>query len=1532
MLNIDYQTKADNQEVPFPVFLLFSLFSLFFFFFFLLVVAIVVASSRPCKCMSRSPPQGKESPLFMTRICFSDASMADHYQVSEVETFALQERPHAQANTHNNPNQRVMTEIAFLDEHGNVKERNMQDFMGSFHMHSEGRMVPSKAWGTLKFTTKNHSVPYLRLSVNDSPEDALNFVKGMLARKYTPHFDKPSLILSVTGGARNFTLPQRLENAISKGLRQAAQQTNAWVVTGGTNAGVMRLTGKIMEALSKTQTTFVPPTIGIATYGIVVDGESLTTENPPMLSHRYDITHKDDPKAALDDNHNLFFLVDNGTVNKFGVEIAFRAAFEAAAGKHYDAPVVTIVVQGGPGTLQTALQAVRQKTPLVVVDGSGLAADLIAYAYNFLHNPLSRYTSYTIEDLQQMVEKTFNAPPEKTAQFLEQILECVQEPSLVVVYNLQDSGPDEFDDCILQAAFNTDRSLLNKLKQAMYFDRIDVARKALAEASEEDIKQCINSNLMAALLNNKPNFVELYLSYDAKIYQLQPTDTKFDYSSRELNELPKFAHAIEELYRKEADRPHSHVRKLVELSNTDNTGRPLGRVATGKKNQQDPRRFNVTRLERIFSRLVSKDFEVKRKYSIYKDMDKEESVSADLEFQREAQAAHMLFLWAVCLDKYRMARMFWQRGDQSIINALVASRILDRLSTHHALSGPHLAEERAKMKHNSKKFENLAVGVLEECHNSDSNLTAQMLHAKNPMFNKKNAINIAYDANSLAFLSHPAVQSVINTDWYGQLRSITSFWTVLLAFFLPFVVLPFISFQGDETTEQEQERGYFTEEIADAVKKKTRSLWHKFARFYTAPYTRFISDLLSHLVLCILTSYYVLDDLADSLGAIEYILVVWFIALFLEELRQMIFFDGIWDYISDTWNRLDLTMLTLYFAGFVVRVVDPGQRSNQNAAKAIHAFLVVILWLRFMRYYALSKNLGPKLIMMMEMTKDVTTFIFLLFIFLIGYGVAAQSLLFPEQEFSTQTFINVLYRPYFQIYGELFLEDLDAESGCTGIYPFTSCGREEVRIMPIFLAVYVLVTNVLLINLLIAMFNDTYIKVQEEAEDLWRKQNYELFAEYKERPFLPAPFIVITHVYLLIQFLVKKCCGDKAEHHHVSVRKADERRKLTAFEEISTERFLRQSEQRQRDTLDERVKVTSEKVTRATDMMSVLLEHMVSFRTSLDRQIITLRNEIQEGLPDRLSLPAVPETPLGPRTRTLNKRSSSQALLGNKKSKALYYVPPLEYPNSGGVKRFMLEASMVPWKTEFTFYQPVDFTHPVVAKQPIWADPADPSTIHFGQKDLVDGKVVDRTTCHPDGIKLDPVTKRPINPWGRTGLTGRGLLGKWGVNQAADTVVTRWKRAADGSILERDGRKVLEFVAIQRIDNGMWAIPGGFVDNGEDIATTNGREFIEEALGIKEQNGRLSKEEEDAVNNLFSSGELVGRIYSSDPRNTDNAWVETFCVNFHDESGRYASRLRLQGGDDATHARWMMVHGGLNLFASHNKLIKLVTELHGAYY
>lgn len=34
--------------------------------------------------------------------------------------------------------------------------------------------------------------------------------------------------------------------------------------------------------------------------------------------------------------------------------------------------------------------------------------------------------------------------------------------------------------------------------------------------------------------------------------------------------------------------------------------------------------------------------------------------------------------------------------------------------------------------------------------------------------------------------------------------------------------------------------------------------------------------------------------------------------------------------------------------------------------------------------------------------------------------------------------------------------------------------------------------------------------------------------------------------------------------------------------------------------------------------------------------------------------------------------------------------------------------------------------------------------------------------------------------------------------------------------------------------------------------------------------------------------------YADDPRNTDNAWIETMAINYHDETGTYLKNLKIK--------------------------------------
>lgn len=128
-------------------------------------------------------------------------------------------------------------------------------------------------------------------------------------------------------------------------------------------------------------------------------------------------------------------------------------------------------------------------------------------------------------------------------------------------------------------------------------------------------------------------------------------------------------------------------------------------------------------------------------------------------------------------------------------------------------------------------------------------------------------------------------------------------------------------------------------------------------------------------------------------------------------------------------------------------------------------------------------------------------------------------------------------------------------------------------------------------------------------------------------------------------------------------------------------------------------------------------------------------------------------------------------------------------------------------------------------------------------------------------------------------------------------------------------------VAIQRIDNGMWAIPGGMVDPNEMISSTLKREFIEETL---RHSNNLAEQIVDTFFNENSTEIYSG--YVDDPRNTDNSWMETTACNFHDDNGTALDALTFKAGSDAKHVEWLDVGRNLNLYASHKDFVEKVTE------
>src|SRR5437868_9223724 len=110
----------------------------------------------------------------------------------------------------------------------------------------------------------------------------------------------------------------------------------------------------------------------------------------------------------------------------------------------------------------------------------------------------------------------------------------------------------------------------------------------------------------------------------------------------------------------------------------------------------------------------------------------------------------------------------------------------------------------------------------------------------------------------------------------------------------------------------------------------------------------------------------------------------------------------------------------------------------------------------------------------------------------------------------------------------------------------------------------------------------------------------------------------------------------------------------------------------------------------------------------------------------------------------------------------------------------------------------ITFTHPDVFTRGVtegWAETeADPTRLDWPER---------RARA---AIPFEVVDGRPVSPLPTTGVRyGRNELGHWGEQQAADAIVL-----ASGPAGHR-------WVAlIERADGHGWALPGGYVDLGED--------------------------------------------------------------------------------------------------------------------
>jgi len=1196
-----------------------------------------------------------------------------------------------------------------------------------------GAMLAPGALGTLTFSNYNTAM-YARVGSTSRQ------VRSALIRHLAAQYGYPRLLLSVAGGAQDFQLSSDLLHVLTRGLTAVADATPVWLTTPGTNSGVTTYAGRVVKNANASVAGIDAkrariPAIGMVTAGVQRGREQLRDPDTTRIFDYNSLSPaKSGPKSpnvGLDENHHVFLCYDDLVDDKFGREVSFRTRFEEDMRylklnssatlssqqpfliKDECAVAVQLIVEGGPITLKIVEDSIKSGMPVVVLEGSGRCADVISYAWRFLHDTsISARTKYTEGGLRGEIRKLGKKTLAAILATEKRVLSLVAVKSWVTVCTTSEKASRHSDDAV-----NLDGAILQAVVQSLTFKpKHDYSVKQIVSGTmthcgfyygmdpyEAGLYVMHRTQLSWALTFNNVVSAKFHLS----ALQNLVTDCRATLVSLGDSTYQRARHVLKEHTSDIKDvlvwaLCHANVRNdfvimfCGPLSNSDalyellmsdagDLSSPSETFDTTRRKSKRTRpdgssgsesvalmkcgrsvrdtlfapstnRLSEKRMEALYrwagtktseswetdgthcmnavvARLLRLD---KRRLCVVGHRGADPSMQTVVE--KKNSAYRDLLIWATISSQSQLADFFWQEGGHSISSALFTALLLKRMRAAAPMQRGEFHNSRVLMLEMANHFEDRAVGVLEECQRENAKFTEYILwrNLANLGLTKsecqiRDALSLAAHGGCMKFISHSACLAAVSVAWHGAIVPETSILVILANALCPiFLILNcfrcnFRSFDAVQNIrslrgnakegassmghklpsrgrESQSRESLASSDEKTQEKSQEWTSVEKIVGLYTAPVTKYLLHFLEHVSLLLLITTEVLSDYASD-DPLKWYTIATLLIVVNHVLHQIALMceKGRLDWYTNAWNRYDMLTYTFFGLGLGLRIYSGGDRGNIAVwAKFVMVVVTLMLFLRFFRFYYLQPQLGPKLIMLQKMTRDVLTFLALLVVILVAYAIAFEAMRRPFTEHDwghAQDGLRILLLPSFQMFGEIFLEDMEQETGCAGPQLFQSCQNQlQGFVLPVLIFIYCLLSNVVLVNLLIAMMGRTYEEVQVSAFEQWHLQLYFLLKDYEDWTVLPAPLSVFESLYRIGNAVFVRLCKDRpvdhvlspiaeSEAHFGASPKGPQLAMLESFQEKCTQRYF-----------DEANKITvspaEEKQTSKLDRIDAQIEHM----------------------------------------------------------------------------------------------------------------------------------------------------------------------------------------------------------------------------------------------------------------------------------------------------------------------------------------------------
>ncbi|KAM3721127.1 Transient receptor potential channel [Dirofilaria immitis] len=288
----------------------------------------------------------------------------------------------------------------------------------------------------------------------------------------------------------------------------------------------------------------------------------------------------------------------------------------------------------------------------------------------------------------------------------------------------------------------------------------------------------------------------------------------------------------------------------------------------------------------------------------------------------------------------------------------------------------------------------------------------------------------------------------------------------------------------------------------------------KFSIFYSAPITTFWIWLTSYFIFLSVYTYVILIEFPVKPTGVEWFLFAYVIAFAMEHFRKLLVQEAsticekIHVYFDRCWNYLTWLAIITFFIGFAFRC---NQLTRHSYGRVILSCNIVFWYIKLLDFMGVHPRLGPYIQMTGKMIVNMMYILALLLVTLMSFGISRQAITNPHEKWQWVLIRNIFYKPYFMLYGEVYAGEIDICINCVpgGWIP------------PVLMTIFLLVANILLINMLIAIFNNIFNETNAIAQQVWLFQRYEQVMEYENTPFFPPPFTPISHILILLKYFWK---------------------------------------------------------------------------------------------------------------------------------------------------------------------------------------------------------------------------------------------------------------------------------------------------------------------------------------------------------------------------------------------------------------------------